>query len=916
MRKHNGFTLIEVVVSLALLGIVVVSYLTIIGSGYNQLRKTSQVTVDTFEKQKDMESKILEVKNPSTTVPFDKKVELFSGTAYESEVDVTHIHIPIVGQRAYDAFVSHTKTIELPSPKIESFAVGVYQKNTQNLAFPWEDEINSGISELRGNYQISTEPQLYQVNFRWYASKEIPPAKGDKWDISVDGIWNPMFSSGYDILAQWAEEPIYISQKTLTAGAVQAGKFYHFEMMPFTLHGKLAQQINNPRILVQRKSTNDFWNNLIENAYFQKSAIENIGTIVEVTNRADRPTMHIASKDNKNPEGALLDIALSDADYETFNTEFSYQFDKVTLDRLSNTEKLEMGIFLEDKDNLNSGYMIELDAIKKEIKLKNIVNNRYTSLPIQSHAVNLDWKKEQKITLTHNVADNTIVAKISDNTNTETINFSGIKPMKIGNIGLKSYSSLEYISANDINLLGQYYRNYAVHFYDLNYNKLRIPNILENVFVFGSSLSLGGSSNITGSKAIVITDKAEDFSLTGAVNIDADNIWINRPGREVEITGSVNLGATKKVERIQIESNLSISGSGKINSQIFNTIGDVYLTGSGSIETDMAYITGNVSLDGGTLIKAKEVYIDGNLSFPGSGRIEADIVYIKGNVDYMNGGNTENIRAEEVYIAGNLNMDSSGRVVASEKLYIQGDVYLNKADAAVILENDSALANIIEGRLLFGENGGAITKYSGDIATLYIKDDISFFNIGIGYINIDAVYYGGTIRNYYSNQIPYNTRHISWPSISPTPQIPSIKTYTLVDMPTLPKLRSDSWYIERGYTSLSNNIPLYDNAKIIENGDITVIPERNWEGNPKKIVIISKTGDITLNNSGNRWESVEAVLIAPNGKVNLSSYLANFRGIVISKDGFIVENGNVTIKELPISDFFSNSSDYPVMSGE
>lgn len=839
MKKRRGFTLVEVVVSLALLGIIILSYFTIMGAGYKQLSGTSQMTDDTFAHQEEMERLMTAVKDPSKGLfKKEKTVVLFSGTAYASQVDVHHIHVPIYKNRAYDAFVTQTKIQELPLPSVERFQVGVYKKGSMTPAFPWEDELKAGTSVLEGQYKLGNQPPLYQVNLRWYQSKGAPdPKENGRWNPSLDGIWNPMFSSDYGIPAQWIEEVDY-KEKTsiLSASAISGGNFYYFEMMPFTFHGKLNQLINNPRILVQKKTANPKWNQLIEETYFKGQDLKAAGTIAEVTNRHDRPTLHLAPLDNKKPEGSLIKINAigHQSQYKQFLGDVTYQFDKGTLDRLTSSHALEMGVFLESEGDSKAGYMLEVDAIKKELRLRAIQNHLYTAEPFQRMSLDtLDFTKEHQLQINHLPEQGKLeIHLVADGKNVTAV-FDLPLTFRLKDMGLKSYSSAEYISKEDTELLGVYHRNYAVHFYDIHYNfgEAVIPNPLETIFVYGSSLSLTGGTDIVGSKAIVITNQANrDIYFSSNSTINSEQIWIERPSHYLVFTSSTQLGNKDLTQKVQIDSNIDFQ-------------------------------------NGGARIEGKDILIDGYVSFRDSAVIEGETVHIRGDVDFSNGG--AKIIAKKVYIEGHVNFYQSALIQADE---------------------------------------------------VYIKGQVVFYNysakIKANTVGISGPYY---------LQTEYNIVDKADRALKVTKTV-TIPDRPLEPLPQFPVLKSNSWFSSKGYFPFSHYIENgrveIHQAKIVQEGNVEIngswspLPNRN----PKKVIIISKNGDITIN-TNNVWESIEMVAIALNGQIRINGSIKNsqgagLKGLFISRDGVMVENGDVKIQELAPREFFESSEDYPVTNPE
>lgn len=95
-RKNNGFTLIELIVSIGILGIIVVAFSGMFLSGFNTIAKSGNRSSGDYEAQKVMESKI---SNPTAGV--DGNVA--------TTVDNTELNIKF-----------GSKEIQVPGKRVES----------------------------------------------------------------------------------------------------------------------------------------------------------------------------------------------------------------------------------------------------------------------------------------------------------------------------------------------------------------------------------------------------------------------------------------------------------------------------------------------------------------------------------------------------------------------------------------------------------------------------------------------------------------------------------------------------------------------------------------------------------------------------------------------------------------------------
>lgn len=92
-QNQNGLTLIEVIVSLAILGIMIVAYLTVFTSGFTGIMRAGHRTEAAYGAQQDMTQKIMKsstfVRNDDITLTFDDGTSVTLDVSFmKSIVDV------------------------------------------------------------------------------------------------------------------------------------------------------------------------------------------------------------------------------------------------------------------------------------------------------------------------------------------------------------------------------------------------------------------------------------------------------------------------------------------------------------------------------------------------------------------------------------------------------------------------------------------------------------------------------------------------------------------------------------------------------------------------------------------------------------------------------------------------------------
>lgn len=158
---------------------------------------------------------------------------------------------------------------------------------------------------------------------------------------------------------------------------------------------------------------------------------------------------------------------------------------------------------------------------------------------------------------------------------------------------------------------------------------------------------------------------------------------------------------------------------------------------------------------------------------------------------------------------------------------------------------------------------------------------------------------------YYTGTLKYPNGNYSQDLLDKCKKVNGVPSFTIPIQNY--SLKTDDWYAANGYNSdviytsgtLTEHIIPKDAKRLVDN--YVSSHHTSPEGN---IVIVSK-GDITING----WRDITGFLFAPNGTVNLD--IANFTGIIISKDGIIWRQGGAHFYAQKLSDIFTNEADYP-----
>lgn len=325
------------------------------------------------------------------------------------------------------------------------------------------------------------------------------------------------------------------------------------------------------------------------------------------------------------------------------------------------------------------------------------------------------------------------------------------------------------------------------------------------------------------------------------------------------------------------------------------------------VHTYTAYGNYTVSLtaskSGSTDTETKIDYITVNRSFINF--VIDENVFVYGNVLSFSGNTVTGPGATVVITGGLVTSDlNDGASISVSEIYIDGDVTLDGGSAS--LGSATEPGNIyVNGDLTLGSGSRNIYGDAYVAGNFFLKDARIHGKVYVdGDLTLDwtpwlandaRIYYTGKIEhpNYYDEEILEKCVHQA-----------TVPGFDIPDQGIAPTKPAE-WYAERGYVSggaLTDGIKIYADSY-----DAPGYSPPTWSSTANNIVIIARSGDITLRNMGDR--RVTGVFYAPNGKVTFEG--TSLEGVVIARDGFFVTNGGTTVVFRNIEEYISNPDDYP-----
>ena len=233
MKRIKAFTLIEVIVSLAVIGILAVGILPVMSGGLMFLNQSKVITQNIFDVQKEMELAIESTKaHASGLTP--KTLKLFDG----HEVEVTYYEVSTEKNgKKYSTLVSETRPPEYKS--LDITGVIAVANNNLNLKVVPSKTGNS----VEARHDPITDHEYFKTSYQWFVSRKgfnIPYFEEATVKEEEVGTIYPAFPYDYEPL------PLNFDTVRLNNLTTFAGKHIVFTAEPVSIYGKFgAEAISN-----------------------------------------------------------------------------------------------------------------------------------------------------------------------------------------------------------------------------------------------------------------------------------------------------------------------------------------------------------------------------------------------------------------------------------------------------------------------------------------------------------------------------------------------------------------------------------------------------------------------------------------------------------------------------------------------
>ncbi|SFH47781.1 prepilin-type N-terminal cleavage/methylation domain-containing protein [Tindallia magadiensis] len=209
--KNKGFTFVELIISIAIIGIMAISFLTLLSSHFTWIVATkTDITQPAFDNQSEIEEKKNKINNilltgetPSNEL-FDSTMELMLFSDDFSEADyparsnllVYKIIEETTSREGFTTLLGETRLTPLPVPSVEITSIQLIRDG--NISTDPDDYIeyyNNNVS-IRSNVFLANNPQnsFYRNKHEWFVSNPgflIPVP--DETAIDIDEDWSRIY---------------------------------------------------------------------------------------------------------------------------------------------------------------------------------------------------------------------------------------------------------------------------------------------------------------------------------------------------------------------------------------------------------------------------------------------------------------------------------------------------------------------------------------------------------------------------------------------------------------------------------------------------------------------------------------------------------------------------------------------------
>lgn len=246
MSKRKGLTLIEIIISIALLGIISVSFLGVFGNSLNFLNINRGMTAEVFADQKGMELAIEKIKDdlkngddPDDTTTTEKTITSAFGTSID--IDAYQLKYPLDNKAMY-TLITDTRLPDFEVPIAENVTATLRDKTTPvTRAYAIADTNVLGSSTI----DPDTSDVFMVNNYNWYVSRpgfNMPMPTTPILEIEVGNKY-PKFPEDYSLIPT-------STTVDLNVVPAYAGRHIVFAVTPAAKSGKMGKTVPSNSVFI------------------------------------------------------------------------------------------------------------------------------------------------------------------------------------------------------------------------------------------------------------------------------------------------------------------------------------------------------------------------------------------------------------------------------------------------------------------------------------------------------------------------------------------------------------------------------------------------------------------------------------------------------------------------------------------
>lgn len=342
MKKIKAFTLIEIIVSIAIIGILAVAMLPVMSGGLMFLNRSKVITQNMFSTQKEMELAIESAKEHSSGLTA-KMTKIFDG--HDIEVSYYEVSIEKDGKK-YSTLVSETRPLEYQT--LEITGAKAVANNNVNL---------KTVSSKTGNWiearhDVISDHEYFKTSYQWFVSRKgfnIPLSGGMITEEEVGTIY-PAFPFDY--------EPLPLNFDTIRLNDLTsfAGKHVLFTAEPVSIYGKFGSEIISNSIYVvesvlQDKLLVQLDASLIDEA--NGTQVRKSGTNTHVVSLVNQVEMTKSANQGTNSQQPIVKTNAPQTDFVGKFIEFDSN-DRLVISGYSALVNKDLSLYMVVRGNSNS----------------------------------------------------------------------------------------------------------------------------------------------------------------------------------------------------------------------------------------------------------------------------------------------------------------------------------------------------------------------------------------------------------------------------------------------------------------------------------------------------------------------------------------------------------------------------------